>query len=111
MKKPKVKKAPFATLEISEKYDDFIDFYSINKIKIYNFIVNIFEELRTANKDALTLHLSATISNVLWETDFTFNKEDYFIMKRDLLPYFEDNEEYETCKKIMDITKEYELVS
>jgi len=41
-----------------------------------------------------------------WDTEFNFTKADSKILKRDILPYFSELEDYETCGEIIKLHKE-----
>jgi len=93
-------------LEYKTNYDSFTDFYDTNKSEIYNTIVEIFDEFRKTNKIVLSFSVESTIGGLLWSSDFTFSKDQAFVLKRDILPYFEQNEDYEACAKIIELSKE-----
>jgi hypothetical protein len=106
---------PFKSLIIKGKFNDFTDFYDENKETIYQSIIEIFREFKTSKKRNLTLYVSAKIKNLDWDTEFNFKKDETIVLKRDLLPYYEDIEDYETCIEIKNIynylTKQKELVT
>lgn len=91
----------FETLEYHGNYDTFDDFYEEHKSGIYESIIRVFEEFKNTKKNFLTINLSATISGVSWNSDFNFMREQFFVLKRDILPYFEEEENYEMCNRIM----------
>ena len=35
-----------------------------------------------------------------WDTEFTFNRDETIVLKRDVLPYFEDIEDYAAMSKM-----------
>lgn len=88
-------------LTISGKYDNYIDFYSFNKTTIYNNIISLFESFKENEKKRLVLKLSANIENMKWKTDLEFTREEIYVLKRDILPYFEELEDYETCERVV----------
>jgi hypothetical protein len=51
------------------------------------------------------LFLSTSIEEEGWDTEFKFKKEDYIILKRDLMPFYEEIEDYEMCSKIIELDK------
>lgn len=106
MDEGRIKVGFFRTLEYKENYNTFTDFYTVAKPEIYKTIIDLFEEMKNSNKEILTISLSAKIAGFDWDTHFSFMKDQYFIMKRDFLPYFEENEDYEMCKRIMTLDKE-----
>jgi len=97
---------PFKSLIIKDKYKNYDDFYSENKTIIYKSILNIFKEFKTTSKENLTFYISAKIKNEEWDTEFKFHKKESIILKRDLIPYFEEIEDYETCIEIKNLYKE-----
>jgi hypothetical protein len=100
---------PFKSLELKGKYNDFIDFYDENKRIIYESIFDVFKEFRNTKKKKLTLFVSAKIRGLEWDTEFNFHKEESVVLKRDLMPYFEGIEDYETCNEINNLYKELTL--
>jgi hypothetical protein len=87
-------------LNIKGKYSGFTDFYDINKVKIYKNIINLFGNLKNKEKNNLILVLSAKIMDLDWETELKFNRQEIIVLIRDLIPYFESVEDYETCGEI-----------
>ena len=100
---------PFKSLELKGKYNDFTDFYDENKRIIYESIFDVFKEFRNTKKKKLTLFVSAKIRELEWDTEFNFHKEESVVLKRDLMPYFEEIEDYETCNEINNLYKELTL--
>jgi hypothetical protein len=100
---------PFKSLELKGKYNDFTDFYDENKRIIYESIFDVFKEFRNTKKKKLTLFVSAKIRGLEWDTEFNFHKEESVVLKRDLMPYFEEIEDYETCNEINNLYKELTL--
>jgi hypothetical protein len=87
-------------LSIKGKYSGFTDFYDINKVKIYKNIINLFGNLKNKEKNNLILVLSAKIMDLDWETELKFSRQEIIVLIRDLIPYFESIEDYETCGEI-----------
>jgi len=87
-------------LSIKGKYSGFTDFYDINKVKIYKNIINLFGSLKNKDKNNLILVLSAKIMDLDWETELKFSRQEIIVLIRDLIPYFESVEDYETCGEI-----------
>lgn len=102
----KNKREYFRELVYTTNYGSFDEFYTENKSEIYRTIVDIFNEYKSTDKKVLTFSLSALITNIKWITEFSFTKDQFFVMKRDVLPYFEEMEDYEMCTKIMCLDKE-----
>lgn len=108
IKKPKdtiIKK-----LVIKESYQDYGTFYNENKVIIYKSIVNLFNSLKRKDKQNLILILSAKINGLQWETELKFNRKESFVLVRDILPYFEDNEDYEFCSEISTLYEKIQTV-
>ena len=93
----------FKSLEYEMDFNSFDDFYGNSKPDIYKSILDIFDEFKTTDEKILTLGLSATIDGRKWGTHISLEKRQYFILKRDMLPYFEQIEDYETCKRIIEL--------
>jgi hypothetical protein len=96
----------FKELKITGKYQDFKDFYDENKGTIYKSIIEIYTEFKKSKKQKLTLNISAEIKGLEWDTEFNFDRSETFVLKRDVLPYFEEIEDYETCKEILNLHNE-----
>lgn len=90
-------------LSIKGKYNEFSDFYDVNKVVIYKNILKLFKELKNKEKDTLILTISAKIKGLDWETDLRFQREELIVLKRDIMPYFEQIEDYETCGEICEL--------
>lgn len=103
-KKPK--QNYFKELFLEGRYKDFNDFYDENKLVIYKSIIDIFLEFKKTRKKTLTLNISAKIKGLDWDTEFTFNRDETIVLKRDVLPYFEDIEDYESCSEILNLYKD-----
>jgi hypothetical protein len=97
------KKEPFIKLEIKDNYNDFTEFYDANKGTIYKSILDVFEELKTSRKKTLSLLVVSEIGGLEWDTEFNFSKSQNKILVRDVMPYFEQIEDYETCSKIKNL--------
>lgn len=90
-------------LNINDSYDDFPEFYLKNKEEIYKNIVMSFKSINRKDKENVILILSAKINELQWETELKFNKKECFVLTRDILPFFEEKEEYEYCGEIMNL--------
>lgn len=84
-------------------YSDFDSFMDANREKIYRGIIEIFNELKFSKKKSLSMELFANISGFNWDSEFSFTEDDAIVLTRDLIPYFQDIEDYETCTEIMKI--------
>ncbi len=109
LNQPRRKKKPYKELIIKGIYKDWKDFYDPNKEDIYKSIIEIFEEFKKTRKKSLTLKLSAKFKDADWNTEFEFHRSETIVLKRDILPYFEENEDYETCSQVLNLHKELTL--
>ena len=62
-------------------------------------------EFQNIKNKTLSLTISAKIENIDWSTELTFNRNEIHILKKDLMGYFEDIEDYETCSQIISLSK------
>lgn len=100
-------KTPFRKMYIKGKYEDFTDFYAINKRPIYENIIEVFKGFTgDSKKRVLTLYIQAIIQGLEWDTEFKFNKSDTIVLLRDVIPYFEEIEEYEICEDVKKLHEE-----
>lgn len=102
----KGKKDFFTHLNYKNQYKSFDDFYDENKEEIYLSIIDLFVAFQKSRKKMLALRLTAKISDMIWDTEFKFSKKEYFVLKRDIMPFFEQNENYEVCSKIIELDKQ-----
>ena len=94
----------FKTLIIRSNYINFTEFYDVNKVKIYNEIIDVFKEFLNSKEIELTLKIEATIKGLDWNSDFTFNViNDTRLLMSDILPYYIENEMYEKCSDIRNL--------
>jgi hypothetical protein len=105
----KRRKKPYKELIINGVYKDWKSFYEPNKEDIYKSIIEIFEEFKNTRKKSLVLKLSAKFRDSDWNTEFEFHRNETIVLKRDILPYFEENEDYEICSQVLNIHKELTL--
>ena len=96
---------PYIKLEIDENYKDFNDFYQSNKETIYKNIIDLFKGLTKTRKKYLKLLVHSKIEGFTWGTEFVFDKTQKDILMNDILPYFEEREEYEICTEIVKVYK------
>jgi hypothetical protein len=97
---------PHKELIINGIYSEFSDFYDTNKELIYHSIIDIFDEFKYTRKKTLKLYISSKIQGLDWDTEFNFTRNDMIVLKRDIMPYFENTEDYETCDRILKLYKE-----
>jgi len=84
-------------LILKHDYNSFGDFYNVNKELIYRTLVNLFKSLKRKDKNNVILVLGAKIDGLHWETELKFKRQESIVLVRDILPFFEGNEDYETC--------------
>lgn len=107
--KRKTKKQPYIVLTIDGNFQDFTDFYDDNKEVIYKNILVLFDSLLTSPQPTLSLSVVARIRGLEWDTEFNFSKKDKETLLKDVMPYFEQSEDYETCSKIIELHKQLTL--
>jgi len=90
-------------LRIDDSYNDFPEFYLKNKEEIYKNVFLSFKSINRKDKENVILVLSAKINGLQWETELKFNKKECFVLIRDILPFFEDKEDYEYCEQILNL--------
>lgn len=88
-------------------YKDYDSFYDENKPTIYQAIFELFKNFKDKRKKTQVLYLYAKISDVEWETNFTFHRDEIIILKRDIMPFFESIEEFELCGEINSFCKDF----
>lgn len=96
----------FRHLDYKDHYKSFDDFYGLKKEQIYLAIVDLFAAFSNTKKNILSLKITANISDMVWDTEFKFSKKEFFVLKRDIMPHFEENENYEVCSRIISLDKE-----
>lgn len=97
---------PTCKIKLEKDYESFKMFYDENIILIYKSVINLFELFKNKRKKVIKLSVDAKIDGLNWGTDFVYRRTDINILTRDLLPYFEHIEDYETCVQIRDLYKE-----
>lgn len=104
MKKTKEEVIP---LIIEQNYSTFQDFYKNEKPKIYKKIAEIFEDsLRQDNE--VKLLVLAKVNGIIFDTTFTISKNSRSLLTDNVIPYFEQTEEYEICGRLLKILSERE---
>ena len=99
----KMDNKPYIKINLESNYQDFPDFYSSNKNLIFKNIVKLFDGLTRTRKKELKLIVISIIDGFEWSSEFIFDKTRTDLLINDILPYFEENEEYEICAEIRDI--------
>jgi len=95
----------FKDLIFKKKYKSYGQFHSENREKIYKTIIELFKEFSLVKNKTLSMTISADIENIEWNTELCFNRGESYILKKDVMPYFEEIEDYETCSEIINLSK------
>ena len=109
MRLPRKKEEAFKTINIVGNYKDFNDFYSRNREIILDGVIEIYNEFLTTASRKLKLVVSANLktpdSQTLthWDTTFIFNKKDVKVLIEDVMPFYEEIENYEKCAEILNL--------
>lgn len=90
-------------LNIEGEYEEFADFFEKNRGIIYKEIINLYSAFNKTKKRKMTLVVNAKISGFEWNADFNFFRDEYGILFCDVLPYYEEIEDYETCELIKNL--------
>ena len=98
---------PNKVLQFNKFYKDYEDFYMDTKTEIYKSIFELFKTFKDKRKKTTILAISANIRDEKWDTELVFNRDEHIVLKRDLMPYFEDIEEFEICGEINSFYKEF----
>jgi hypothetical protein len=93
----------FKVLESDENFDDFTDFYDKNKPTILKTIIDVFNQFLITRKQKLSILVVGNIQGLEWDTEFHFTRKDTIVLKRDVLSYFEEIEDYDTCCTVRDL--------
>ena len=105
----KINQRPTKSLIFNTLYKNYDHFYSEAKPEIYKSIFELFKEFRDKRKARVSLSISAMIREEKWDTELIFNRDEHIVLKRDLMPFFEDMEEFELCGEIDSLYKEFTL--
>jgi hypothetical protein len=100
-------KKPHKSISFNKLYKNYDDFYLDTKTEIYKSIFELFKTFRDKRKKTLILAISATIREEVWDTELVFNRDEHIVLKRDLMPHFEEIEEFEICGEINSLYKEF----
>lgn len=95
----------FRDLIFKKKFKSYGQFHSENKEKIYKTIIDLFKEFNIVKNKTLSMTISANIENIEWNTELIFNRDESYILKKDVMPFFEKIEDYETCSEIINLSK------
>lgn len=101
-----VKKIPTKSLILEGNYEQFGDFYNSNKGLIYRSLVETYKEFKKTDEKILTLYVVGKIHGLDFDTEFELDRTNVKSLKRDIIPYFEEIEDYETCNEIKSLYNE-----
>lgn len=90
-------------IKLDKDYESFKTFYDENIVTIYKSTIKLFELFKNNRKKVIKLSVDAKIDGLSWGTEMIYRRDDVIILKRDLLPYFEFIEDYDTCIEIRDL--------
>lgn len=99
-------------VHVTGKYKSFEDFLDKNKPLIYNGVVDSFRQLLTTKKKEIKFIVNASLliskNEIMnWKTEFYLSKKEPDILLEHIMPFFEDNEDYEKCSEILDLYKSF----
>ena len=93
-------------LVVDGSYENLTSFYQENKKLLYDSILETFSELLSLDQKAtINLTFSTCISEERTEISLIFRQKHYIVLSRDLKPYYEEIEDYETCNRILELQK------
>jgi hypothetical protein len=98
-------------LIIPDTYDGYSNFFEKNRTKIYLGIIECFDLLSNSNRKTIKYSVKSKFNSDStstffdFGTDFVFRKNDANILNETVLPYFEQIEEYEKCRDILNLYK------
>ena len=95
----------FRELTFKKKFKSYNEFHNENKEVIYKTIIDLFSEFQNVKNKTLSIVISAKIENIDWTTELNFNRNEVHVLKKDLMGYFEEIEDYETCSQIISLSK------
>lgn len=101
----------FKTVRIKGSYDGFNEFYRKNQEIILEGIIDVFNEFKKTDKKKLTFLIKVNLSiedgETLWDSEFTFTRKDYPVLVKEVIPFFEEKENYEKCLEIMNLYNDF----
>lgn len=95
----------FKELTFKKKFKTYHEFHNENREEIYKSIIDLFSEFQNVKNKTLAVAIKANIENIEWSTELNFSRGETHVLKKDIMPFFEDNEDYETCHQIISLTK------
>jgi hypothetical protein len=94
-----------SVLVLEKNYSDFKEFIDDTKTMIYKTIINLYEKLENSKKRKFKLLIKSTVRDVDFDTDFEISKDCSRNLMDEILNYFVEHEDYETCIKIRELLK------
>jgi hypothetical protein len=101
----------FKTVRIKGSYEGFNEFYRKNQEIILEGIIDVFNEFKKTDKKKLTFLIKVNLSiedgETLWDSEFTFTRKDYPVLVKEVIPFYEEKENYEKCLEIMNLYNDF----
>lgn len=97
----------FKKINVKKKYDTFLDFQTDNQEEMYKNIIDLYLDFQKIKNKNLSIIVKVIIDDAEWTTELIFNRNEYTILKRDILPFFEDIEDYETCNVVKNLFQSF----
>lgn len=85
------------------EFKNFQTFMAINRGNIYRGFIELFHEIKKTGRENFILRVKARIDNFNWEKEFVVDKSQAFRLNTEILDYFQEIEDYETCQEITDL--------
>lgn len=95
-------------VHVSGRYRSFDDFMVSNRSLIYEGVIESFRQLAESKKRSIRFIVNASLTldydeMMEWETEFILLKKDPAILVDHIIHHFEEIEEYEKCKEILNL--------
>jgi len=101
----------FKTIKIKGAYDGFNEFYKKNQEVILDGILDVFNEFKITDKKKLTFLIKVNLNiedgETMWDSEFTFTRNDYPVLIKEVIPFYEEKENYEKCLEIMNLYNDF----
>ena len=97
------------TLVFDEKYESFGEFYISTREKIFRELLFLFELISSKENHEASICVSATINDVSFSTNLTYNLSNVYLISEVILPYFEEKEDFETCSEIVKLMNKLKI--
>ena len=94
-----------SVLVLEKNYSDFKEYIDDSKSMIYKTIINLCEKLKNTKKRRIKLLVKSTVKDVDFDTEFEMDKLYSKNLLNEILNYFVEHEDYETCIKVRELLK------